>query len=641
MKKLVCSIILGIFFSQFAVLGYSQAPKDLPENAKVELKGTLQVFIRENLKEQTADYEYFLERAQGKAPIKLIFDGTHPSQLRSGVGIAVRGLVRKGRVEVTSANIEEGGSSESTPGPVESIVLDARSAVVVIVNLSDSAHTGSELANMQDYYFGPDNSMRDIYEKITFSQLTISGQTVGPIDVSATKSQACADPFGYASGWLSQAESENPGFNRNDYRHRIFAIPKEAGCGWTGYANVGCGGSCSAFNKWSQDINTTAHEFGHNLGMAHAGTEAGQYSDLSSFMGYSLSNGVRALDAAHHWQMGWYPNFNSLSIDTVGSSGTYQIAPLKEFEPAGTAPSILRIDVANGEPYFLSARISEGYDSDLTFINSTALNGVNIHRYAGTGYDQTMRVAQLSNGQAYTDDLNNLTVTQTGRETDGRVTFTVDLGEGVCVESAPGLSISPSFATVGPDTSYEFRVDLINNGSTSCSEKTFNLNATGGSLADSSLIVAPGSQVSTLLTVSGVSNSGDIGFTVSVAGEPVSDSGTLTIDATKPVVQNLAGTYQRKGKNHRVQLSWSGSDNTGIDSYQVSREGVLRTKTTQSSYTDSLATPVESAYLYEVKAVDVYGNVGAAIVTVSTTGGDDGGGGGGNDKPCRGKKCNP
>ena len=641
-KRLVCTAILGVFASQFTLPGYAQPPEDLPENAKVELDGTLQVFIRENLEERTADYEYFLERSQGKAPVKLVFDGTHPSKLRSGVGIAVRGLVRKGRVEVTSANLEEGGSSESTPGPVESVVLDARSAVVVVVNLSDSAHEGSELANMQNYYFGSDNSMRDIYEQITFGQLMISGQTVGPVDVSETKAQACADPFGYASKWLSQAENENTGFSRYDYRHRIFAIPKNAGCGWTGYANVGCGSACTAFNKWSQDINTTAHEFGHNLGMAHAGTEAGQYYDLSSFMGYSLSNGVRALDAAHHWQMGWYPNFDSLSIDTVSSSGTYVVAPLKEFVPAGNAPSVLRIDVANGDPYFLSARVPEGYDSDLTFINSAALNGVNIHRYAGSGYDQTLRVAQLSNGQSYTDVLNNLTITQTARAADGTVTFTVDLGEGVCVESAPGLLISPSFATVGPDTSYDFDVDLTNNDSTSCSARTFDLSTNNGTLADASLNVIPGNPGSTKLTVPGGSVSGDINFTVSIVGESVSDNGTLSIDATGPVVQNLDGSYQRKGKNHRIRLSWSGNDDTGVASYQVYRGEDLITTTAQGSYTDSLATPIASTYSYEVKAIDLYGNVGAANATVSTTTttGDDGGGGG-SDKPCRGKKCNP
>jgi len=128
---------------------------------------------------------------------------------------------------------------------------------------------------------------------------------------------------------------------------------------------------------------------------------------------------------------------------------------------------------------------------------------------------------------------------------------------------------------------------------------------------------------------------------VSIVGESVSDNGTLSIDATGPVVQNLDGSYQRKGKNHRIRLSWSGNDDTGVASYQVYRGEDLITTTAQGSYTDSLATPIASTYSYEVKAIDLYGNVGAANATVSTTTTGDDGGGGGSDKPCRGKKCNP
>jgi hypothetical protein len=563
--------------------------------------------------------------------------------MRSGVGIAVRGLVRQGKVEVTSANIEEGGpSSPSTTGPGEAAVLDQRSAAVVIVNFSDLSHSGTEIANMQDYYFGATDSMRDIYEKITFGQVLISGQVVGPINVSQSQSAACDNPFSYASAWLSQAESEIPGFNRNDYRHRIFAIPRSANCGWTGYANVGCGSACSAFNRWSQDINTTAHEMGHNLGMAHAGTSAGQYHDYSSFMGYSLSNGVRGLDGAHHWQMGWYPDFDILSVDTVSSSGEYRVAPLRELTPASNAPSIIRIDVANGDPYFLSARVPEGYDADLTFLNSAALNGVNIHRYAGSGYDQTLRVAQLSNGGSYTDSLNNLTITQTAQAADGTVTLTVDLGEAECVEAAPVLSLSPSFATVGPNADYDFSVSVTNSDSASCNTRTFFLSADNGTFGNSSLTVTPGTQQSTPLTVPSGSASGDLGFTVSVDNASVTTSGTLTTDADKPVVTNLSGSYARKGKNHRIQLAWSGSDNSGVDTYQVYRGGQLRTTTSQSSYTDSLPRSVANSYTYEVMATDLYGNDSdMATITVSTGGSNDGddGDGGGNDKPCRGKKC--
>ena len=643
MNKCILKAVLGLSLAQFAILGYSQPPSGLPENSKVELSGTLQVFIRENLKAETSEYEYFLERGQGKSPVKLIFQGTHPKQLRSGVGIAVRGTARRGAVEVTAANIEEGAdSSGSASSSAEAATLDSRSVLVVVVNLSDVVHSGTQVASMNDYYFGASSSMSDMYEKITFGQLMISGQVVGPISVTQNATDVCADPFRYASAWLSQAETEF-GISRSDFRHRIFAVPKSMpGCGWTGYANVGCGSACNAFNRWSDDVNTTSHEFGHNLNLGHAGVGTNQYADYSSFMGYSLSNGVRALDGAHHWQTGWDQNINAQSVQTIQSSETYEVAPLMEVTPSASAPSIYRIDVATGDPYFLSARVSQGYDTDLASLNSAALAGVNIHRYAGAGYGQTDRVAQLTNGESYTDTQNSLTISQLSRAEDGTVTFSVDLGEGECVESAPGLSINPSFKTVGPAESYDFPVTLVNNDSTSCAPRQFNLATTHGSLSPGSFTVTPGAQESSALTITG-DMSGETVATVSVLGEATTPvTAILTIDSTPPSVQNLSGVYERKGKNHRVQLSWTGSDDSGIGSYAIVRDGVSIATTDQSSYTDSLPRSPDASYTYQVRAFDIHGNTGeSGSVTVSTSGGTDGadGGGGGNDKPCRGKKC--
>ncbi|MEP1594612.1 MAG: hypothetical protein ABJK20_08570, partial [Halieaceae bacterium] len=506
----------------------------------------------------------------------------------------------------------------------------------------------TELGNMENYYFGTSNSMADMYEKISFGQLMINGQVAGAINVSQTADQVCGNPFNYASSWLTQAENEL-GINRNDYRHRIFAIPRNLtgadSCGWTGYANVGCGSACTAFNRWSHDRNTTAHEFGHNLGMGHAGVGSNQYADYSSFMGYSLSNGVRALDGAHHWQTGWYDSIDALSTGTIQSSGTYDVAPLREISPADNVPSIYRIEVDSGDPYFLSARVAQGYDTDLSSRNSAALSGVNIHRYAGSGSSQTDRVDQLSNGGSYIDSLNSLTITQLSRAEDGTVTFSVDMGEVECVESTPALSINPQFQTVGPGGSYNFPVTVTNNDSTSCAARAFSLAATtGGELAPVSLSVNPGSQGSSSLNINGGSSSGETIVTVSIQGESTpSRQATLAVDAKAPGIGNLAGTYTRKGKNHRVQLSWSGSDESGIESYEIYRNGSPQASTGQSSYTDSLPRSPEATYTYYVRAFDVHGNwADSAIITVSTAGstdGDDGGGGGGNDKPCRGKNC--
>ena len=612
MKKFILSTFWGLFSLQYALVGYSQPPNGLPENARVELKGTLQVFIRENLEEQTAEYDYFLERGKGKGPVKLIFAGAHPSQLRSGMGIAIRGQVRNGNVEVTAANLEEGsGSSGTGSGTTEAFSLDERSALVIVVNVSDVSHTPTDLENMTNYYFGSSNSMADMYKQISFGQLLVNGEVLGPIDVSQTANEVCINPFIYASDWLTQAE-EAYEINRNDYRHRIFAVPRNLSgpdCGWTGYANVGCGTACSAFNRWSHDINTTSHELGHNLQFAHSGVGTNQYADMSSFMGYSTTSGVRALDSAHHWQAGWYESIDTLSTDIIQASGTYGVAPLAEGTPSNSAPSIYRIEIAGADDYFLSARVAQGYDTGLNTLNSAALTGLNIHRYAGSGYDQTLRVAQLGDGGFYTDTTNNITITQLSRASDGTgiVTFTVDMGEGECVASSPGLSMNTTFQTVGPGESYDFPVTLTNNDSAFCSPRTFNLSKTQGDLAPTSIAnLSPGAQGNSTLTLTGGAT-GQIVADVSVAQEPGTASvrATLTVDSTPPTIEALSGTHERKGKNHRVQLSWSGSDDSGVDRYEIIRGTTSVGNTSQSSYTDSLPRSPETVYEYTVWAYAV------------------------------------
>ncbi|MDX1697513.1 MAG: hypothetical protein R3308_04460, partial [Thiohalobacterales bacterium] len=82
---------LSIFFT--ANLSHALPPGGLPENARVELGGTLEVFIREDLQRGTAAHEFFLVDGPDAPPIRLLFDNGLPTDLRSGIGITVRGTV--------------------------------------------------------------------------------------------------------------------------------------------------------------------------------------------------------------------------------------------------------------------------------------------------------------------------------------------------------------------------------------------------------------------------------------------------------------------------------------------------------------------------------------------------------------------
>ncbi|MBV1876028.1 MAG: hypothetical protein KUG79_00165 [Pseudomonadales bacterium] len=677
MFKITLRISVSILMLFMLNFSYAAPPSSLPEGSRVEIGGKLEIFIREDLEARTAQHEFFLVQAPDAAPIKLLFVDGPPSIMRSGIGIKIRGTVRKGNVEVQAA-IFEASSSEpqptQEPQPTKEPQLSEpssaqggsqieRTAVVILVNASDVSHSATEIANTPGYYFGDQQNMKDMYAKISFGQLTIKSDVdnadgdgvaepdglpdvFGPVQSTRTAAEICSNPFSYVSEFLAAAKQI--GVDPLFYQHRIFAVPKNLGCNWTGYANVGCGGSCSAFNRWSHDVNTTSHEMGHNLSMAHAGSGTDQYADMSSFLGYSTSKGVRALDAAHHWQMGWYQGYDSASTASVTTSGTYHIAPLQEAQdasngPSVLAPSILRIDVNDGDPYFISARQATGYDTGLTTLNSAALKGINIHRYAGTGYARTLRVAQLGAGDIYTDTTNNLTITQVGgKDVDGIVELNINLGGMECIENNPDLALNPSFATVSPNTDYTYSVTLGNNNSTICGDSVFTLTvvpSTAGYFETNNLTVGAGGQKDFSLVIHGSPASEDINFTVSTAAELVTVDGTLTVDATTPMdITNLAASHSKKGKRHRVSLSWTDSTSTDAAGYEIYEQtaGLLAT-TTQNTYTDNLSGTIASNYTYTVKTIDNAGNtsIGVAVIvsTADDGGGGKGGGKGGSKKP--------
>ncbi len=59
------------------------------------------------------------------------------------------------------------------------------------------------------------------------------------------------------------------------YRHRVLVLPRHndlPDCSWAGVANVGCSSFCRAWIAEGESPMVFAHELGHNLNLAHAGT---------------------------------------------------------------------------------------------------------------------------------------------------------------------------------------------------------------------------------------------------------------------------------------------------------------------------------------------------------------------------------
>jgi hypothetical protein len=106
--------------------------------------------------------------------------------------------------------------------------------------------------------------------------------------------------------------------------------------------------------------------------------------------------------------------------------------------------------------------------------------------------------------------------------------------------------------------------------------------------------------------------------------------GGFCVDYDNPVVSNL----DISGKVNNVLISWDSSDSpecSGIEKYEIYREGVLIGETGEKSFVDGSVS--EGSYGYAVIAVDEAGNVGNSSLEfeVGSGGGENGGtGNGGN-----------
>jgi hypothetical protein len=111
------------------------------------------------------------------------------------------------------------------------------------------------------------------------------------------------------------------------------------------------------------------------------------------------------------------------------------------------------------------------------------------------------------------------------------------------------------------------------------------------------------------------------------AGHLASAVADVVIDGTAPSPPVITdGSVNRKG---RVNLSWTASDDgagSGIDHYEVYRDGVKRGDASGTSYTDSGGV---AGQIYEILAEDGVGWRSSMSDPFTLTGGGGGPGGGG------------
>ncbi|PNH07942.1 Autolysin [Tetrabaena socialis] len=322
--------------------------------------------------------------------------------------------------------------------------------LVYITTLCNSA--GEAAASVEDvqnlFNNNGGKSVASYYDTCSSGQVTVDPsqlKVVGPIRIPCSGSVPGVGSFVSTScdndnmiNWHSylDVQARAQGIVPTDYNHKIMILPRGfpngiSGCG----ASVGSSSvgpwlrTLSAKNNWGTglvwingdsfaagDIEILFHEMGHNMMMAHAnipgncGSDGNDQCDNTCPMGAAGGQGIRCLNAAHAWQLGW----GQLSREFVDADMGYGAAQPVQL-PAQLSNSQRAVSVTLGSQprFFIAARINAPpYDLPFT----KALNDkpfVLVHSYTGTPanqYQRTFLLATLAPGDRYTDAASGLVV---------------------------------------------------------------------------------------------------------------------------------------------------------------------------------------------------------------------------------------
>ena len=386
----------------------------------------------------------------------------------------------------------------------------------------------------------------------------------------------------------------------------------------------------------------TAHELGHNLNMAHAGTDPendgtinAAYGDSSDPMGSSRA--WHLFNGAHADQLGWFGPHPG-SVVTVTSSGTFDVLAVGTDPASATGPHVLKVrKTDSNDYYYLTYREAVGYDDTLS---STYTRGLNLHRYAGSGYAATSFITSLADLASFTDTANGITITQLAHGSGfARVSIEFPGGGSTCAPASARVALNPASQIAKSGGVLAYTVSVTNNDGAGCGQTTFALGYSGvpqGSLSAASLSLASGQTATASLQVT--TSAADGTYTLSVQATDAdgvaplhstvtNGTASVTIDGTAPTVPaGLTATYV--SRRNRVDLSWTGSTDSvsGLSGYVVYRNEAAVAETAGVTWTDT-AVASGNTYTYKVAAKDKAGNTSASSTEARVTASGSSGGG--------------
>ena len=505
-----------------------------------------------------------------------------------------------------------GGGVQAAGGSTAAATTGAKTVGVILFNFTNNVSQPWTHATVRGVLFDNANSVDAYYREASWNQLSISGAVHGWYTIP--DDDAGCDYTGWAT--KARTEAQNAGVNLGAYQYLVYAFPSTPSCGWAGLAYLPGTGS---WINGAMNLRVVGHELGHNFGVHHASTlrctDAGAYVPLSNTCEAPSEYGdpytiMGSASTRHHnnWhraQLGW-----ASDTLTVATSGIYTLAPA---ELTG-GPRLLRVARTDGTYLNLEYRQPYGTQFDNFSSSDPVVSGVSIRIAPATS---SLVQSKLIDGSPSTSSW-AFGAGQSLVDPATDVQFTV-------------ISVSPAGASVSIQFTPDGQAPTQPGGLTASALTSSSIRLTWGASTDNTAVTGyriyrGGSLVTTVTSLTytdtGLSPSTAYAYEVKAIDAAGNASTAATASATTPGSDTAApttptGVSATKAKGRKVDVRWNAaSDNVGVASYWVYRNGAKIAETTGLTYRDS---PGRGTFTYTLRAVDAAGNQSAvsAGATVS------------------------
>ena len=370
----------------------------------VVLEGILRLGYADDFVRHRVHRVYSLTTAEGEV-FTLNVDRTDVPEA-DGAQIRAVGSLEGHRLRVEAVEIVAEPQPRLQPLPVAAGVKNV--AVILILFADSPIAPPFSREQASEYVFSGPGSTNALLREMSNGILSLGGKENPAGDIfgwyrisdvgSQDPTPSCAD-----LEWAAEAEqlAAADGYDPTSYDHIIYAFPFTSRCG--DYGGFALDHVHVFINGYLDQPGNTAHEIGHNYGLAHAqglactdrhGKRAAlaawrrcrvvEYGDPFDLMGAATYFNPRHVSAWAKVQLGWLPFTN---VQTVTSDGIYTVAPSEQGLDGQT--QVLRILRPHGQitffDEFIYIEFRQPYGFDSFPPTDPVVNGVTIRIAADFG----------------------------------------------------------------------------------------------------------------------------------------------------------------------------------------------------------------------------------------------------------------